>query len=94
MAPSKMKDGKLYRATIDEATILHRGDMALMDVMKSAAEAGGDWQAFAGAYWRSEMSAVPEVELMVAEAVVTEVISASDTERVSYLRTRYGFPAV
>jgi hypothetical protein len=87
---SKMKDGKLYRVSIDEACISHRGDMALMDTMKQLGETEKDMTAVADAYWRGESGTKPEFEIMVPMAVVTEVISTSDEERQDHLYTRLG----
>jgi hypothetical protein len=90
---SKMKDGKLYQLAIDDAAIVHRGDMALMDEMKSVIEAGGEYRSIAHEYWNSTMSSTPEVELLISDAVVSDIINISDAERVAFLRKRWGIPA-
>jgi hypothetical protein len=86
---SKMKDGKLYEVSIDRAEVLHRGDMVKMDVMKRARESGQDMSEVADAYWRGEHGPSPEIEIMVARAVVTRVLSTSDAERKEHLVKRW-----
>lgn len=87
---SKMKDGKLYKVSINEAEISHRGDMALMDIMKQLGESGSDMTEVSEAYWRGEQSTNPEIEIMVSSATVTEIVSACDKEREVYLKERWG----
>lgn len=87
---SKMKEGKLYRVTIEDGSVLHRGDMALMDEMKELAEADKDMAPLAQAYWRGELSSRAEIELMLSSAVIAEVLSVSDSERQNYLKDRWG----
>ena len=87
---SKMTDGKLYRVEIEEANVCHRGDMAMLDTMKRLAEAGDCMTAVADSYWRGELGAVPEVEIMLSRAVVNEVLSTSEVERLDHLRKRWG----
>lgn len=48
---SKMSNGKLYSAQLDDDLILHRGDMALMDAMKEMVESGNDISELALKYW-------------------------------------------
>lgn len=86
---SKMINGKLYEVSIESATIFHRGDMAQMDVMKLVRESGKDMGEVAEAYWREEFSNSPEIEVMVSCAVVTRVLSTSDSERGEYLQNRW-----
>ncbi|WP_231890384.1 hypothetical protein [Methylomonas methanica] len=87
---SKMSNGKLYHVEIYEDSICHRGDMALMDRMKELVEEGKSIEELAGAYWRSECSSAPEIEIMVESAFVIEVLSVSDAERLAYLKERWG----
>ncbi len=89
---SKMKDGKLYKVKVEPLDIFHRGDMALIDCMKALAEAELDWQEAATMYWTGETSTMPEIEVMVQSAVVVEIISESDEERLNHLRRRWGLP--
>lgn len=86
---SKMTNGKLYEVSIGSAEVLHRGDMAQMDVMKRASESGQDISEVADAYWRGEHSPSPEIGIMVSSAVVTRVLSTSDAERKEHLVRRW-----
>ena len=86
---SMMKDGKLYQVAIDEARVFHRGDMAIMDEMKIIVEAEKDIGAAADAYWRGEVGNKPVIEIMVSSAIVTDIISTSDEERLAHLKERY-----
>lgn len=86
---SKMADGKLYRVDVTPQDFIHRGDMALMDAMKALAESGTDWQSTARRYWAGDRCDAPEIEVLVRSAIVSEVISASDTERRAYLLERW-----
>lgn len=85
---SKMTNGKLYKVSIDHTEISHRGDMAQMDAMKQACELGQDMTEIAAAYWRGEHSSSPEIEIMISSAVVTAVLSTSDSERRDYFKMR------
>jgi|GEM_PF-2895829 len=88
---SKMKDGKLYKVSINESAISHRGDMAQMDVMKLLGASGKNMIEVAEDYWRGQKSAYPEIEIMVPSAVVTEVMSTCDKERQDHLKESWGF---
>lgn len=85
-----MTGGKLYQVEIDEDSVLHRGDMALMDRMKALVEEGKDVKELAAAYWAGEESTNPEIEIMVEYAVVEKVLSTSDSERLGHLKKRWG----
>lgn len=83
---SVMTDGKLYRVVVCEHDVLHRADMALLDIMKSAAEHGQDFADLARQYWGGECSPEPVIEIMVHDARVTEIVSKSQEERRAYLK--------
>jgi hypothetical protein len=87
---SKMSGGKLYVVEIDESSIHHRGDMALMDRMKELTEEGNAIEELAASYWSGECSSTPEIEIMVPSAIVKEVLSTSDAERLAHLKKRWG----
>jgi hypothetical protein len=81
---SKMSDGKLYEMKIAHSAVLHRGDMRLIDI------AGDDnddekVQSSANQYWSGETTDRPRIEILVATALVTKVISKDQEERRRYL---------
>lgn len=86
---SKMSEGKLYSVDVDEDSVLHTGDMALMDQMKSLYEQQEGIIELARDYWSGKFSTNPEVEVLVQSALVLNVISDCDTERKAYLKNRY-----
>ena len=86
---SKMIDGKLYEVSIKNANVFHRGDMAQLNVMKQLHEIGQSMSEVAKAYWRGETSYSPEIEIMVSNAIVTRVLSTSDSERREHLINRW-----
>jgi hypothetical protein len=76
----KMAGGKLYEVEIDEAKIKNRGDMGLLE----RAFQSQNWLKRVStmrAYWRSEMTSKPIVELTAPAATVVNVIFATDNER-------------
>jgi hypothetical protein len=85
---SKMSEGKLYEVEIDDETIRHRGDMALVEQVHHAFQAGRDIKTLITAYWSGDLTDAPEVEIMVEEARVTAVLSKDQNERRQYLAKR------
>ena len=85
---SKMSDGKLYEVEIDEATIRHRGDMALVEQVHHAFQAGRDIKSLIAAYWNGDLTDAPEIEIMVEDARVMAVISKDQNERRQHLAKR------
>jgi len=86
---SKMKQGKLYEVETP-TSVLHRGDMQLTEHLWKALQAGKSTQDLCAGYWRGDMTEKPEVEVLVAEAIVRAVISKDDGERHRHLMGRSG----
>jgi len=81
---SKMADGKLYEVEVDEALILHRADMRLVDkayCTKDEAERN----ACASEYWSGIETSNPRIEILVENAVVVKIVSKDQNERRKYL---------
>jgi hypothetical protein len=80
---AKMRDGVLYECEIDAASILHRGDMRLIDLAGSELRAGADPLPHAHGYWAGESTDDPRWELLAVEATITTVICADQQLRVA-----------
>jgi len=78
----KMTAGRIYTVQIDEADILHRGDMMLLHEMEDVINAKGDPTVLARSYWRGERSERPCEELLVRKAHILEAVTPSDKQSV------------
>lgn len=81
---SKMTDGKLYEVEIDETSVLHRGDMRLIDKAFIATN-DSEKQLCAEQYWAGIVTEQPRIEILVKEAIIVGVISKDQVERRKYL---------
>lgn len=73
-------DGKLYEVKF-QCVPLHRGDMNLTkEIFKFRADANHAG-VLVDRYWRGEESAVPQIELLVQNAVVVSLIFTTEAER-------------
>jgi hypothetical protein len=85
-----MKDGKLYKVSIDNHQIVHIGDMHIMDLMKSAAERGEPIAEMADQYWSDFRTEKPIIEILVPSAQVIEVICSEEGQRKAAFMSYYG----
>lgn len=77
----KLKDGILYECLIETNSILHRGDMQLVDVAGAEIAAGLDAVPSIAKYWRGEATEKPRWELLATQAVISKLISADQEKR-------------
>ncbi|MBM3967248.1 MAG: hypothetical protein FJ308_19620 [Planctomycetes bacterium] len=86
---SIMSDGKLYKVEVEDNAILHRGDMNWLDVIADHIRENKRTIDLYGKYWAGEITENACVEVLVASAVVVEVISKDQQVRRSFLAERY-----
>jgi hypothetical protein len=86
---SIMNDGKLYKVQIGDDQILHRADMHWLDVIANQIRNGEPTEESYAKYWSSEMTSNVCVEVLVASAIVVEVISKDQDERKAFLKERW-----
>ncbi|WP_105421850.1 hypothetical protein [Neorhizobium sp. T25_27] len=87
---SKMTGGHLYRVYADPASILHEGDMNLVNqlaVLVAAGEAPIDG---IDRYWREERTDTPIIEVLLKSAVIVEEIAVTSNEKAEYLYKAVG----
>lgn len=84
---SKMSGGKLYKVSVRADDILHKGDMALVDLAFVNRSESETVETSVRQYWQGELTAKAIIEVLVREAIIEEVISKSDQERLAHLRS-------
>lgn len=83
---SKMTDGKLYVVEICANSILHRGDMQLIDRAYRSGD-DGQRQRCAREYWGGTETQGSVIETLVEKATVVDVVSKDQEERKAYLNS-------
>ncbi|MHA7968094.1 hypothetical protein [Rhizobium sp. CAU 1783] len=87
---SKMTGGHLYKVHVDPASILHEGDMNLVNqlaVLVAAGEAPIDG---IDRYWRGERTDTPVIEVLLKSGVIVEEITVTSDEKTEYLYRALG----
>ncbi len=83
---SKMTDGKLYVVETNPDSILHRGDMQLVDQAYKSGD-DGERQRCAKEYWGGTETQGSVIETLVEKATVVDVVSKDQEERKAYLNS-------
>lgn len=78
---ARMTGGRLYSVELDDFEILHRGDMRIVNEIGVECGAGRCDTDRCKAYWRSEETAVPCIEISTASAVVVADLAYTQEER-------------
>jgi hypothetical protein len=88
---AKMKDGRLYRVEIDDADILHQGEMKLVDAIGEALSksASADVSTETTKYWNGEDSGRC-METLASEGVVLEELG-DEKSRIERFKKLIGF---
>lgn len=87
---SKMEGGCLYRVQADPASILHEGDMALVNQLAEAVEAGEVPTDGIDRYWRGELTDTPIIEVLLLSGIVIEEIPVTSEKKTEYLLRALG----
>lgn len=82
----KMTGGRLYAVAVEDEEVFHRADMALVDRAFREREDWNALQAYATAYWSSDLTEKPVIEILVKKATVLSVISKDERERLECFR--------
>ena len=84
---SKMSDGNLYLADIEDGIAAFEGDMRLIDeAFLHRSDAAEVW-AIAIRYWSGELTENPVVEVLVSSATIVSVISKDQDERRAFFKS-------
>jgi hypothetical protein len=83
---SEMIDGNLYEVEVDNSSILHRADMQLVD-LAFRTENESELERCAADYWMGKETNNPRIEVLVKKAIISNVISKSQSERREYFKS-------
>jgi hypothetical protein len=84
----KMTDGKLYSVEIDDAEILHRGDMALTDSIGALLLQKQSPDDLVRQYWAGGLTGALKVEVLVRSGIVHCLIGTNE-QRIKAFRKKY-----
>jgi hypothetical protein len=84
---SKMSGGKLYKVSVKVSDVLHKGDMAIVDLAFVNRSEPETVETYVHQYWRGESTDKAIIEVLVREALIAEVISKNDQERQAYFKS-------
>jgi hypothetical protein len=85
---SKMSGGKLYTVAADQHSVLHRGDMKLVDQIGANVDGCEDLTNLARDYWNASPTKTPCIEVLVHEATVIELIG-TELQRKEEFKNRF-----
>ena len=78
---AKMSGGILYECEIDPYSILHKGDMRLVDKVMDDITTGGNAKITADLYWSGAPTDDPIFELLLVQATIERVICDDQNKR-------------
>ncbi len=84
---SKMTGGNLYTARVDDFSLHHEGDMRLVNMAYENRLDTSKVESLAKDYWSGIFTTNPMIEVIVRCAVITNIVSKDQKERVTYFKS-------